>query len=423
MGYFYGIKSGFIYDYEFYPEEKNKSYCNEEDIEYYCIHVKSTGEVPYKFFKGKRLCTSKRPNKNYFDYLKSSVGINDNCQKGLKNCGKLDINRILCIKVEENCPINDIVYNNQSEYINNGITYNTIEINEKEYIHYTNEQKNNYIITNLTVIGKKGEGYPYGSDDNNEIEYITPMDKFPYSKGFPQDFKYFYFKYLSSIQLDDFYRENDLYGIYNLYSDISYYLGRMSLFSTGYFSLSENDIKKLKNLSGLNLNHNYSKSMSKISYTGYVLFIIVGIIIFIGAELSLYYINKKNTMPLMIFQSILLIFLIALILIYTAEIIIKNKIFKISENLPRFLFDDIDEMKKTNAYKRIWIFLGLFAFQIPFFILNIYIIKEKKRKNKYYIAQTKIKEEGLIAEETDDITEDFKASAKSSLDLELFKKA
>ena len=123
----------------------------------------------------------------------------------------------------------------------------------------------------------------------------------------------------------------------------------------------------------------------------------------------------------MIFQSILFVFLIALILIYIAEIMIKNKMFKPSERLPKFLFDDIYNMKKTNAYKRIWIFLGIFVFQIPFFILNVCIIK--KKRNKYNISPTKTKEENLIDEEIDDIAEDLKASAKSSLDLELYKKA
>jgi hypothetical protein len=190
--------------------------------------------------------------------------------------------RILCVKNEEDCPVNDIFYNDQSQYINNNITYNTIKINEKEFLHYTNEQINNFIITNLTVIGKNGIGYPYGSDDNKENEYISPMDKIPYSKGFPNKFKYFFYKYLSSVYLIDFFKENNLDTILNIYNVFIGNVGSMSLFSTGYFSLSENDIKKLKDLSGLNSNENYRKIMSKLSLSGYILYIIFGVFILLG---------------------------------------------------------------------------------------------------------------------------------------------
>ena len=58
------------------------------------------------------------------------------------------------MKDTETCPINDIVYNNQENYSNNNINYTSIKINtenkdENEYIHYTNEKTENFIITIL----------------------------------------------------------------------------------------------------------------------------------------------------------------------------------------------------------------------------------------------------------------------------------
>ena len=76
----------------------------------------------------------------------------------------------------------------------------------------------------------------------------------------------------------------------------------MSLFSTGYFSLSENDIKKLKDLSGLNSNENYGKIMSKLSLSGYILYIIFGVFMFIGALISLNFANEDNYKPLMMLK-------------------------------------------------------------------------------------------------------------------------
>ena len=83
---------------------QGKIFCEE----LYCRTIYPEREKSYEYFKGRRLCTSKRPNKNYFDYVKSSININKECKKGLKRCGKLDVNRILCVKDEDNCPINDI---------------------------------------------------------------------------------------------------------------------------------------------------------------------------------------------------------------------------------------------------------------------------------------------------------------------------
>ncbi len=86
-----------------------------------------------------------------------------------KKCGKLDVNRILCVKETEKCPINDIVYNSQSNFTNNNITYNSLKINltnNNEYIHFTNEQTENFIITNLSIIGGGESAFPCGSNDS-----------------------------------------------------------------------------------------------------------------------------------------------------------------------------------------------------------------------------------------------------------------
>ena len=68
----------------------------------------------------------------------------------------------------------------------------------------------------------------------------------------------------------------------------------MSLFSTGNFSLSENDIIKLEDLFGLNRNEHYSKIMLKLSLSGYILYIIFGLFMFIGAETCLYFADEDN---------------------------------------------------------------------------------------------------------------------------------
>ena len=185
-------------------------------------------------------------------------------QRRYKKCCKLDINKILCVNKEDNCPINDIIYSDKEEYIYNNIKYKTINITDKEFIHYTNESIENFIITNLTVVGGDGEGFPCGSNDNDNFGFFESVEKNVYCKGNYTNFKYYYFKYLSTISLDTFYEENKLKTInlpaYNEYHSLEEY---MTLFSTGYFSLNEKDVKNIKNPSEINQNEKYFKIIKK----------------------------------------------------------------------------------------------------------------------------------------------------------------
>lgn len=76
---------------------------------------------------------------------------NGKCPEGKKKCGFLYKGSMLCFNIEDECPINDIIFNENKEYVDNNITYKTIKINENEYIHYTNEKTNNQIIFDLIL--------------------------------------------------------------------------------------------------------------------------------------------------------------------------------------------------------------------------------------------------------------------------------
>ena len=400
LGYFYGFDSGYVCDGIFYTEDERKKCHNC----YGCKDIKFQGEIPYKYFKGRRLCTSKRPNKNYFDYFQSSVGFNENCRKGFKICGKLDINRFLCIKEEDNCPINDIIYNNCSNYINNSIIYHTIEINENEYIHYTNEQINNYIITNLTVIGQNGEGYPCGSNDNEKYKYFSPMDKNAYCTGPYYTFKYYYYNYLSSINLEQFYIENNLNLIEESDFHYLYNKGNMSLFSTGYFSLSSQDIKLLKVPSGFNKNNNYSILMEKYSKIDFILFIIANIYFLYAFMLGGACLARSICLAIFLYTLYIIMFIILNAFSITV-IILENKIFTLTGYFPSFLLDDIDKMKNPNGKKRFWINLIVLIYQIPIIVLLICIKKlEQKREDLF---KKTINNTPLINDETKTPSKDF----------------
>ena len=209
LGYYYGFDSGFIYNNKSYNKKNRKKISKGNKNK--CINFDSQPEIPYNIFKGKKLCTSKRPNKNYFDYIKSSSSFYD-CPNEKKICGQLDLNRYLCVNDSEKCPINDIVYNDQPEYKGyySGITYKTVKINDKEFLHYTNERIANYIITNLTILGGAKYGLPCGANDNNNINSYSSIEKKIFCRGEDNKFKYYFYDELTTVSLKEFYIDNKL---------------------------------------------------------------------------------------------------------------------------------------------------------------------------------------------------------------------
>ena len=95
-------------------------------------------------------------NKTYFDYLKTSVKENENCNENYKKCGILDSNNnILCLPNNEECPINDLKISDFELY-DLLPEYNYIELVEtltsiKKYIYFTNNKIDNKIITNFKL--------------------------------------------------------------------------------------------------------------------------------------------------------------------------------------------------------------------------------------------------------------------------------
>ena len=62
LGYYIGFDGGFEYYGKSYSEEFREIFClwdNEDE----CFNIKAQPDIPYRFYKGKRLCTSKRPKK------------------------------------------------------------------------------------------------------------------------------------------------------------------------------------------------------------------------------------------------------------------------------------------------------------------------------------------------------------------------
>ena len=381
LGYYYGFDAGFEYNGTSYREEYRKeiyeSYYNKKNKSE-CLTINAQDEIPYKIYKGKRLCTSKRPNKNYFDYVKSSFDKINYCPKGKKKCGKLDYNRNLCIENTEKCPINDIIYNNLSKYEYNGTKYHTVTINDNEYLHYTNEKINNYIITNLTLLGGFGEGLPCGANDNTNFYAFSLIENNIYCLGKYKDYKYYFFKNLSTIPLEQFYKENDLNLSYlpeyqNLTS-----LGNMTLFSTGFFSLSKKDIDNFKSsTTGLGKNNKYNKAKKKCSLICLMAVIVLGpyVSIIVTSVFS-----TRFTLAKIKVLSISIIISLFIVICGLIEKRIAEKIFEITGYIPTYIYSQVEDMKASLGNVYIWVFLSFLIFQIPFYV--VLIIKYKRERKE-----------------------------------------
>ena len=133
----------------------------------YCINVDEIKSRNYTKFNGCELCSINNKNNiklNYDILIKNSTKTKEEClnQKGMKICGMLDeLNQIVCLNENIECPLNDIIINNNSthkEIINNTeIIYDTIPIEVKNnFIHYTNKNIDKQIISGFNI----SFGYP-----------------------------------------------------------------------------------------------------------------------------------------------------------------------------------------------------------------------------------------------------------------------
>ena len=139
---------------EVYCPKESYSYSDEEEepqpldhktcVDYYEIRAFSYDKLKGKYYYATKM------SKTYEQLLNETVDKNENCPNTKKNCGFLNKEKKLCLSTKDECPINDVVINNKPIYINNGITYNSVEFGT-DYIHFTNKKTNNDILSDLLI--------------------------------------------------------------------------------------------------------------------------------------------------------------------------------------------------------------------------------------------------------------------------------
>ena len=178
-----------------------------------CVDYPSIPETNYTYYKGKYLYSKKYDNMTYTSLSTKAITKNEKCPNGQKKCGILNNDLILCLNIEENCPINDIVINNFSKYYINNISYNTIEINKDEYFHFTNEQVDNQIIFDLVISLE----HPLSKIELLEENYYTIFQCHEYEnaycyRGNIQNIKSYQRIYDTNITFKELLEANNLYN-------------------------------------------------------------------------------------------------------------------------------------------------------------------------------------------------------------------
>ena len=249
-------------------EHQNKIFkekCSKEEIKVGCKAINKIDKINIDNYKGFKFCPIKGKSYNY--YLENSVKSNEKCPDGKKKCGILDsLNQTICLNINEECPINDIKIDNNNNTENSDIIYKTIQLNNNEYLHYTNQSIDNPILIKLKLSDGKPCIYPgeFSWKYFYELEPINgTCNKIVFDSKNDNRYKKF-----DSISKKKLYIDNNIYNKIENISDYPFHLLEISNvdlfsrtylgfnkqcmeykdFSFDYFGSLNNDLKYIRNL-------------------------------------------------------------------------------------------------------------------------------------------------------------------------------
>ena len=376
IGYFAGSVDG-----KFYKGKITRGKCKK--LVSKCKSIPEIIEFNMYKWDGNSFCVKRNIEYNYEYYLRNSVEYDSECEIGFKKCGILDTNnRKLCVEENNDCPINKMIIDN-NELSPNDYKYNTLELKNNKFLHYTNEAIDNQIIVNFTI----SAGIP--CLDPNEInteypQYILDKNFKKYSCSHKNEngFNDNIYNYLDSIQKLQLYKENDIYdNIINLPNYPYFSLNEnINLYSIHYFAMEKeyfdnnfilNEISKANDS-----NDKYNQKIKEAFTYTYFLYIII----FIQTILTSMKDStcKKNTQFVLSF--IILIFWFTILILYFSSYFYLN-----NYNLLNFGFDQKRNFiikKNMNVIKKYRKnLLSIVIISLLYLILLIIVLFMIKIKN------------------------------------------
>ena len=324
-----------------------------------CVDYYEIKSFSYDFIKDSYYYSDKLPDSMSYSVLLSNYTVekNEKCPDEKKSCGLLCKEKKLCFPIEEECPINDIIINNQAEYSENNIVYKSI-IFGNDYIHYTNEKNDNQIILDLLISIEN----PLSKIETSKKLYkkifkLHELERESYFSGNIDDIRVYKKIFDTGISLQELFQSYEVLNIIKKEPNYKtkYLDSKLFIYKKYPVPLNGKSIDDV-----INMNDNYSKAFTKSIIIYAILIMTVFLIVFI--------IPKK----FLLFYFILTIFHVIILILFIT-------------NIKVLIHKDILIYYKDKDFHRI----QLLIFNIVYFtyavcqnLSSVYFIMERRRESE-----------------------------------------
>ena len=218
-----------------------KKSCNDLQLSDNCTDMKSVLDVPLDKWKNLifNMDDSNVEKINYFDILFNNFYTNgSSCQNDFKKCGILDKkNNSLCLPKNFTCPINDVFIDKNEKILEierKKFNYQTFELNDGFYLHFTNERINDGEILVEMKIKEISEKCSNKLDDYFLLDYSKKYKNFICEKNF-LDERFFF---IDSLNKSTVYEENGILNI--LPKEYKFFNNEMKIGISNYIGINTN---------------------------------------------------------------------------------------------------------------------------------------------------------------------------------------
>ena len=338
-----------------------------------CVDYYEINSFSYDFIKDSYYYSEKLPHSMSYSFLLSNYTVekNEKCPDEKKSCGLLSKEKKLCFPIEEECPINDIIINNQEEYSENNIVYKSIKFGN-DYIHYTNEKNDNQIILDLLISLENPLSKIETSDKlYKKIFKLHELERESYFSGNIDDIRVYKKIYDTGITLQELFQ---LYEVLNIIKKEANYKtkyldSKLFIYKKYPVPLNGKSIGDAKNM-----NDNYSKAF----LNSFLLYALLFVTLFPNAYIMSVYSD-----------SVIIIFYLVLTALHVIILVLFIK------NIKLLTHSDILIYYKDKDFHRIQLLIfniAYLAYAVCQNLSSIYIIIRgiRKKKNEININENQI---------------------------------
>jgi hypothetical protein len=134
-----------------YQNRLNRVRCDYNMTYAGCRNIPQNDPVPLNIWRSTFICAKTR-RESYLDLHRTSARSNKYCPNGLKQCGKLDtLGNLLCIPLEDTCPINKIIIQPESKEPPSDFKYKDLNLSDRTKLYYTNEAIEEKILVDIKI--------------------------------------------------------------------------------------------------------------------------------------------------------------------------------------------------------------------------------------------------------------------------------